>query len=239
MLLESKKFILDTLFPISCLACEKSDEWICDKCLSKMPTITDQSCPICEKTNTPDGRVCFSCRKETFLDAMLVCSSYKNELVSTAVHYLKYRFVRDMGKPLAKLIATSLYNSEIPVPNIIIPVPLHPHRLRWRGFNQAQLLAQHTSENFMPEISIPIETEVLIRIKRTPPQMKIKNIKKRKENISKAFSVTNTEKIKEKTILLIDDVSTTGNTIFECAKTLKENGAKKVFATVIARQSYF
>ncbi|KKT87971.1 MAG: amidophosphoribosyltransferase-like protein [Parcubacteria group bacterium GW2011_GWC1_45_14] len=85
-------------------------------------------------------------------------------------------------------------------------------------------------------MEIPIPQNVLVRRKYTSSQMKIKNLQQRKRNIENAFLVRDPRSIKGKTIFLIDDVATTGATLFECAKTLKTKGAREVFAIVIARQ---
>ncbi|GBE17234.1 DNA utilization protein GntX [bacterium BMS3Abin15] len=238
MLGKIKKFMLDTLFPVSCISCSKPNIWICKKCLSKIPLINNQVCPFCEKAITPDGRVCFKCRKKYSLDGLLVASSYQNELVSSVVHYYKYRFVEDLSLPLGIILIKAFLQSEFPIPDIIIPVPLHKRRLRWRGFNQAELLAQHLGENLTPGFNISVESNFLTRYLYTHPQMKIKNYAQRKKNIEGVFKPEKgiRKTIKGKNILLVDDIATTGATLFECARVLKRNGANRVFATVIARQ---
>ncbi|MCD6149985.1 ComF family protein [bacterium] len=233
-----KDFILDTFFPISCLSCGKPDEWICEKCLSKIPLKREQVCPICEKATTPDGRVCFNCGKKHSIDGILTAASYKNKLVSGATHYYKYRFIEDLNIPLGNLLAKAFLKSDLPIPDLIIPVPLHKRRLRWRGFNQAGLLAKYLSSNLTPGFKIPIPDNLIIRQKHTPPQMKIKNRARRRKNMQDAFKINSSQRksIKEKRILLVDDIATTGSTFFECAKVLKKFGAKEVFGIVIARQ---
>jgi ComF family protein len=252
---KTKTFILDTLFPISCIGCGKPDVWLCDECLAKIPLKLEQVCPLCERATTPDGRVCFSCRKKSSLDGLFVASSYKNELVASAVHYFKYRFVEDLSVPLAKILTKAILGSQLPLTDFIIPVPLHKRRLRWRGFNQTELLADYLGKNLTPGFEIPAASTLLIRSRYTHPQMEIKNYFRRKENLKEAFTISISKKsdiksysnlyqtenkdfLRDKTILLVDDIATTGATLFECAKTLKQNGAKVVFAAVIARQEY-
>ncbi len=185
----------------------------------------------------------------------------------------KYRFIEDLAVPLGKVLIQAMLNSQIPIPDLIIPVPLHKRRLRWRGFNQAELLANYLGENLAPGFEIPVFSGLLVRKKYTHPQMEIKNYFRRKKNIENAFQINevfpptvckscdrkkyklskNTKVdincysnlcqpsknlLKGKTVLLVDDIATTGATIFECAKTLKQNGAKYIFAVVIARQEY-
>ena len=232
----------DILFPISCISCGKENEFLCDSCLSKIPLKSEQSCPICEKVITPQGRTCFGCKTKSSIDGILSASFYKNELISHSVHLLKYRFIESLSAPLGKIILRSILDSELFLPDLIIPVPLHKRRLRWRGFNQAELLANYLSANIAPGFEIPVENELLVRSRNTSPQMQIKGSVLRRKNISGAFSISKTNhrrkirSLKGKRIYLIDDITTTGSTLFECARILKKAGAKEVFGIVIARQ---
>jgi competence protein ComFC len=235
---KAKKFILDILFPISCLGCGKPEEWLCGDCLSRIPLKFDQVCPVCENKITPDGRTCFTCRGKTSLAGLLASTSYKFEIVAAAVHNLKYRMAKSFDVPLGAIMVKSYLTSGFPLPDIIIPVPLHKRRLRWRGFNQAELLANYLGQNLAPGFEIPVIGNLLARKKYTGPQMGIKNYFRRKENLKDAFTIANNSLLNNKTVLLVDDIATTGTTLFECAKTLKQNGAKVVFAVVIARQEY-
>jgi len=230
------KFILDILFPIHCIACKKEGAWICEICLAKIKVQDEHLCPICEKMITPDGRTCLACKKRTSLDGLLVSSSYLQFPIASAVHLFKYRFISDFHLPLGELLIRVMRQAEIPLPDIIMPVPLHKRRLRWRGFNQSALLANHLAKNLLPAVVLTIDENILIRNRYTTPQMQIKNYTNRLENINGAFSVSHHTDIKNKTILIVDDIATTGSTIFECAKILKDAGAKEVFAIVLARQ---
>lgn len=227
-----KKLILDTFFPIQCLGCGKFDQWICDNCHKTFPILTEQHCPICKKNITQNGEVCFACQKkeDPDLTGVFIASTYQSELLKTTVHHYKYRFVEKLSEPLALLIAQALQNSKLPTPDLIIPVPLHKRRLRWRGFNQAKTLADSL------DLNIPIINNVLIRKKYTIPQVKMKNKNQRMKNLNGAFEIKNTEKIKDKKILLVDDIITTGTTLSICATILKQAGAKEIRALVIARE---
>jgi ComF family protein len=128
---------------------------------------------------------------------------------------------------------------DLKLPDLIVPVPLHRRRERWRGFNQAELLAENLGKNLSPGYDIPI-LKILKRKKFTAPQMKIKNYKEREKNIRSAFILNDPLEVelKNKKILLIDDISTTGSTLLECAKVLKSAGASSVWGMVLARQEY-
>lgn len=228
--------VLDILFPIQCLGCRKKDTWFCNDCLRKIPFTNEHVCGFCEKVTTPFGQTCLACKKHSPLDALLPATSYQQTHVSKAVHLFKYRFIEKLDQFLGILLVNQIRETELPLPDLIIPVPLHKHRLRWRGFNQSALLAKYVSENLLTENILAMEKDVLLRQRWTSPQMEIKDHKERQKNISGAFMVTNKEKIQDKTILLIDDITTTGSTLFECAKVLKAAGAKYVWAAVVARQ---
>ena len=235
-----KNFALDILFPISCLVCGKEDVWICDECLERIPLRATQVCPQCEKNITPQGQICFPCRDKYSIDGLLLTSFYSKEVIAKMVHLYKYRFAEDLHIPLGKLMIKAILQAEIPLPDYIIPIPLHPRRLRWRGFNQAQLLADYLSANLTPGLPIPVSNNVLFRQKYTHPQMQIKNYAQRQKNMAEAFAIDkkNKKMIAGKNILLVDDIATTGSTLFECARILKKAGAASVFGIVIARQEF-
>jgi ComF family protein len=229
-------FILDILFPIACISCGKEGKWICKKCASHIFIQNEHVCGVCEKVNTPDGKTCQRCKKKSALGALVVATSYANSFIAHAVHLYKYRFIPDLHVQLGDLMVKALQKTDIPLADIVIPIPLHSRRLRWRGFNQAGLLAEHVAFNLLPETRLSFSENILARNKYTSPQMGIKDYKNRRQNIEGAFSVTNPQEIKNKIVLLIDDIATTGSTIFECARVLKNAGAKEIYAAVIARQ---
>ncbi|MFA6160066.1 MAG: ComF family protein [Parcubacteria group bacterium] len=249
-----KKYILDTLFPIRCLHCQKYGEWVCRECTQKISILSVQVCPYCEKTISPNGRICPKCKDKFLakneiwpLDALIVSAKYEKNGLSRLVHCFKYNFIPDLGEILAKIMCEAIVSHNSPLPDFIIPIPLHPRRQRWRGFNQSEILAQYISQNLTPSFPIAIISDFLIRKKYTPAQMKIKNYQERQRNVRNIFGLNcnvetqnfasqNFASLQGKTILLVDDICTTGSTLFECAKVLKSTGAKKVFAVVIARQ---
>jgi ComF family protein len=236
-------FALDMLFPISCLFCRKTGDWVCQECEQKINLLSFQVCPYCEKTITQNGHICEKCaltqlekNSPLSLDALLCATEYQK--ISKLVHLFKYNFIQTLGTPLGNLLTKILLKNNTPLPDIIIPVPIHKRKLKWRGFNQAEILANLVSQNIIPGLEIPICADALMRKKNTKPQMKIKTHKERSANLEGAFFVqpSKQKNISAKRILLIDDIATTGATLFTCAKTLKSFGAKEVFATVIARQ---
>jgi ComF family protein len=236
-----KTAVLDSLFPIFCLSCQKEGSWLCKDCLAQMKLLDFQVCPACEDSITDKGFLCFACRetRQSRLDGLIAAVSYEDPAARKMVHNFKYRFVSDISQPLAKLICRALIRNDIALPDFIVPVPLHSKRLRWRGFNQSLLLAKHVSKELAPLMEIKI-LDILQRKYYNRPQMNVKNHRERLENVKDIFGLradTDEKNIKNKIILIIDDIATTGATLEECAKVLKSAGAKKVFAAVVARQS--
>ncbi len=240
ILKKTKNIILDTLFPVSCLNCGQPDVWFCESCLNRIKPLSFQVCPKCEKILTESGKTCQWCKKDYPLKALVVATKYKEENVSKLVHLYKYNFITDLRIPLGEMMLRALTKNDLPLPDIIVPVPLHPRRLRWRGFNQSQLLGDFIAKNLTPGFEIPVVSDLLFRKRYTPPQMKTKDYAGRRENLADAFTVTDTEahRIRNKRILLVDDIATTGSTLIECAKALKQKGAKEIFGAVIARQEF-
>lgn len=229
--------ILDTLFPIHCIGCDAPLEYLCPACLAAFPRRMRQRCPTCLKTATPHGEVCFACFGINFLDGLYAASLYRSPLVAKSIHTYKYRFVPGFADPLGHWLSDRVSESDLPLPDICVPVPLHSRRLRFRGFNQSILLAKALTDTLTPGLTIPLLEHVLIRTRFTKPQMKTKTREERLGNLKNAFAITeeNIPCIQNKTIWLIDDVATTGSTLEECAKVLKASGAKKVFGIVLAR----
>ena len=113
---------------------------------------------------------------------------------------------------------------------VIIPIPLSPKRLRQRGYNQSELIGHFLSDR----LSVRMKADILIKIKDTPSQVEIKDRKERLKNLQGAFAVKNPEEIKDKIVILVDDIITTGATLNEAKKVLKQAGAGKVFGVAAA-----
>ncbi len=115
--------------------------------------------------------------------------------------------------------------------DIIIPVPIHKKRQKERGYNQSLLIARKWEKE---ETRISVEANVLLKVKHTKPQSTLSR-EERIENAKQVYEIQNAEKIKEKDIILLDDIYTTGSTVRECAKILKENGARSIVVVTIAK----
>lgn len=230
-----KNFILDLFFPKFCLGCSQEGNYLCQDCLSTIDILGYQFCPGCQK-KVIDGKICQSCKKFIKLNGLHFAAPYQNLLIKKMINQFKYQpFIKELKKPLAHLIITHFQLSEKRESDfsdfLLIPVPLEKKRLKWRGFNQAEEIAKELTKF----LKIPVINNVLFKIKRTLPQVELA-AEARKENIKGAFLVKNSEKIMRRKILLVDDVYTTGATMNEAAKVLKESGAREVWGIAVARE---
>lgn len=145
-----------------------------------------------------------------------------------AICLFKYRGKVSLAKPLGRLMIDALPASLDA--DLVIPVPLHPSRLREREFNQSLLLADQLAAH----AALPVSFTNLVRLTASEPQSTLSR-KERMKNLRRAFAVRHPSLIAKKRILLIDDVFTTGTTVNECAKVLRKAGAETVFALTLAR----
>jgi ComF family protein len=154
-----------------------------------------------------------------------------NGILRDAVHLLKYRLNSSLANPLGMLMSSRLkrVTDEFPF-QAVVPVPLHPQRLRERGFNQALSLARFVSRYH----SIPLDRNNLVRSRWTHTQVGLSE-DKRKANVKGAFAVRRKKNFHKKHILLVDDVYTSGSTVDECAKVLLHAGARTVQILTLAR----
>ena len=222
MLKNFKGFIFDLLFPKFCLSCQREGNYLCEDCQSTLGVLnTHQK----HQTHSPAGG----------LKDLYFALPYQQPLIKNLIKLFKYQpFVKELVIPLTSLIITHFQLIEKSTADfvnfVLVPVPLERKKLKWRGFNQAEEIGKELANFF----GIPLITNCLIKIKETLPQVELSD-EERRENIKGAFLVKDKELIKNKKILLVDDVYTTGATMEECARVLKKAGAKEVIGIVIAR----
>lgn len=227
-----RDFILDLLFPIECLSCGKEGGWICSRCFDKIAIYDSRFCFGCKQPSY-FGKVCAKCKNDYYLNGVLIAADYGEKIVSRLIITYKYKFAKGIAENLAEFLVLFLLNLKNAGFNLnnflIIPVPLSKKRKRWRGFNQAEKIARPIAEYFKLQLS----AGSLLRIKHTIPQVKLSEAE-RKKNLAGCFGWEGGN-LAGKKILLVDDVATTGATLNECAKVLKENGAKEVWGLVVAK----
>jgi len=238
---------IDLIYPPRCPICEKflwknraekdhQELLFCKFCFDGFSEITSPLCPTCGRpfaSEVDEDHLCEDClRKRPYYDAMRAPYLYEGSIME-AIHQFKYAGKSHLAKSLG-LLLTSFARTWLDKTDtcLMMPVPLHPRRLRERDFNQSLLLARYAASFLGAELDVLS----LRRIRYTEPQTGLKSDARRK-NVRKAFQIVDREVVKGRAILLVDDVATTGNTLNECARTLKRAGAKKVFCLTLARTS--
>lgn len=174
---------------------------------------------------------CFDCRKMIrYIDhaAQPIHFFHYEGVIQKAIKALKYRYVSDLAIEFVSLIPPLT----IAKADMLIPIPLHPVRLRERGYNQAEVLGTLIAK----KLGIPMRTDILKRVKKTTPQVEMKKRSERLKNMEGVFAIHNSSFIIHNSrILLFDDVYTTGATIRSAAKVLIRNGATSVWTMTMAR----
>jgi len=235
MLAQLKNLFLDILFPASCVSCGLAGVWLCEDCKSLVEIFEDQYCPFCSTPRiVPDGKTCQKCARTHRLNGLFCATSYKNKILQKIISQFKYepKLARCLAPALASFIIThfQLLNKTGFEDYLWVPVPLHKKKLRWRGFNQAAEIAKELAAVLKGELN----EGVLEKIKQTPDQVALGQ-KEREKNLVGAFQCKNPTIVRGRKILLVDDIFTTGATMEECARILKQAGAKEVWGVVVAR----
>lgn len=223
--------ILDLIFPKRCVGCGKGGRYFCEICAGKILLFKEPICPVCFG-RAIDGATHPRCQTRYSLDGLTAFFHYRG-VVQKAIKRLKYRFVTDLAEEFIDLLPSSFFKSNIWYPSsILIPIPLHSFRLRFRGFNQAEILGKIIAG----KLDIPLRTDLLLRVKKTLPQVEMKERKKRLKNMEDVFTVNNwaMKQLNKAAILLFDDVTTTGATLRSAANVLKRRGIKKVWGITMA-----
>lgn len=217
-----KRLIWNLVFPINCLGCGREGEWVCAECFSQLH-LTAERCQICGQAG--DDGLCTSCRRRTKLDGLVVLFNYREKLVRHLIRALKYQGYIDAASWLVDNYRYDVFG-RLPVrPWTVTPIPLAKTKQRTRGFNQAAVLAKELAGQQF------VVSNLLRRTRDTVSQTTL-NKTERADNVKGCFSVTGQV---PGLVLLVDDVVTTGATLGEAAKTLKQAGAHEVWAVTVAR----
>ena len=224
------------LFPanIKCLVCgddlaQKQEIEICEKCRCKLHSITESECCMrCGAPITGQGSYCLNCQNyDTEFDIARSVFVYEGE-IKHLIAGLKYNNKPYLSRTLSQFLAQKYRDLKWQA-DLIIPVPLSEARKKWRGYNQAQLLAEGVSDI----LGIPVNTETLVKIKDTETQASL-GLTERRNNLLSCFKVLDKYAVRGKKILLIDDVMTTGSTASACTHELKRAHAGRVMVLTIA-----
>jgi competence protein ComFC len=232
---------VDLLYPPACPACGKPlprvamDAMVCLSCWSQISRNQPPFCHACgrqmHKSRDTSKSVCSRCMRAplAFDRAFSVC--VYDGVIKTLIHEFKYKDKQYLGKPLAKLLIDFIREYDLPISYIdyLVPMPLHSAKLREREFNQAQILCREVGL----AIEKPLIENNLFRYRATDTQAALEP-HQRFLNVKGSFAVTEKQSIKDRNLLLIDDVLTTGATASEAARALKDAGANIVFVLTLA-----
>ena len=221
-----KNFLLDCLFPKKCYGCGQNGTWLCRKCFDCLETY--------------QGQLPRSLENPTDL---IIAGEYRDNLLNTLITAFKFGFNQELALPLAVFLIKTIDKKILlekltekmsektetsPNKIIIVPLPLYKTRLKWRGFNQSELLAREISRYY----NWPVNLD-LVKIKKTLVQSELDETA-RLTNQSGAFKWIGSD-LKGQTILLIDDIITSGATMNEAEKILLAVGAKRIIKAAVAK----
>ena len=237
--------LLDLVYPPVCLVCR---QWLaagalCETCRRSVAPVLP---PLCDRCGVPipaERIVCSACEAgpEPPFDWSQTMGQYTGPL-RTAIHHLKYHGKTALAAPLGQMLAHSLdsaatpllaprSDSTLPLFDAVVPIPLHPSRLRQRGFNQAERLARVLAA----ERGWPLDTAGLRRVRRTETQALLTSRESRAANVQNAFVARSPTHFWNQSVLLVDDVLTTMATAREAASTVRAAGAARICILALAR----
>lgn len=224
--------IKQLLFPLRCPVCDgivtPRGAGICPGCASRLRLLTPPYCLKCGKKLRDEREFCADCSgaRHVFDRGRAL---YEYESAAGSIYRLKYggrqEYADFLGEEMARYLGTFVHET---APDALIPIPLHAARQRRRGYNQAELLA----ESLGRRLDVPVRAKYLSRVRNTKP-LKYLNPKERQNNLKRAFNIDKND-VKLKTVILVDDIYTTGSTINEAAATLKADGVERVYFIALA-----
>jgi ComF family protein len=216
---------VDIVYPKRCAGCGRRGAWVCGECIARYQPFAK---PWCDRCGVPKaGQRCQCASTPPGLRRIRSYGPFDGWL-REAILQFKYEAEWGRAEHLSPLLSSLV--ADLGDVEALVPVPLHPARLRQRGFNQSYLLAKHLGSL----MKVPVE-EPLVRTRRTQAQARLKGID-RAANVADAFAVPVAEQVKDRVIVLIDDVVTTGSTLAACATVLRTAGAGSISAVTVARE---
>jgi competence protein ComFC len=237
--LELKDDVLDFIYPQHCAICKKhlnrEEEDVCEACWNSLAILPDPFCPYCRSFYEPGDTKCSFCRSagsagEDRMIPMVRSLGRFDDYYKVLIHQLKYGKKIPLGRKLAQRLGeTIIGSSNYMESDFLVPVPLHKSRYRERGFNQSEIVAEEISKT----TGVTSLKNVLKRKKNTKDQTDL-SPQEREQNVKGAFVVTEPETVSGKRIILVDDVITTGATLSECARMLRQAGAERILGMTIA-----
>ncbi len=220
---------LELFYPRLCVGCGKKlyrdERFVCLECLSSLPLTQDHE--------SADNFVEQHLYGRPFIESATALMLYEKESVpQKLLHEIKYHGAKELARSLGRMLGRDLRGGRFASVDMIVPVPLHPNRLKWRGYNQSEWFAMGLSE----ELGLPVRTDLVERVTETSTQTK-KNAEERWENVQGIFSLKKDaplQDIKGKHVLVVDDVITTGATLMACAAAIATIGDVRISAASLA-----
>ena len=236
--------LITFVYPAKCQCCKvpmavDRVHYICDECWEKIEPLVPPWCEICGmpvhfvKANSVNhAYICVDCRAQLPLYDKLRSIAFYEPTLREAIHLFKYDRKQIFAKHLIRFMCEH-FPADLSTEDydLLLPIPLHHKRYRQRGFNQAEQIAQGIARIW----KVPIDTEVLRRIRDTVPQSSLNSRQERVENITGAFEISSPEFIRDRKILLIDDIFTTGTTVNEALRVLNTAEAIGIDVLTLAR----
>ncbi len=228
----AQQLLLQLLFPRRCPVCDgivrPFGAKICPECRKKWRPVSEPWCMKCGKKLRARQELCADCRSRTHVfERGRALYEYRD--VAPAIYRMKYggrrEYAEFFGEEAARRLADFVRQVQ---PDVLVPIPLHRKRMRKRGYNQAALIAKAMGK----ALGVPVREKMLLRIKNTAP-LKAQNPEERQNNLKKAFIIDQND-VKLKTILLVDDIYTTGSTMDEAARVCRAAGAAHVYFVTVA-----
>lgn len=223
----------ELLFPRRCPVCDRpvkpAGALVCAECIKKLKYVEEPVCMKCGKAlSRKEQEYCFDCsHKKQEYDRGI--SLYQYGSIRQTVYRFKYggrqEYAAFLGREMALHLGKQILSWK---PDALVPVPLHAKRLQKRGFNQAQLLAEELGRY----LKVPVENNWILRVKNTVPQ-KFLDGRERQNNLKKAFIIGQND-VKLNTIVIIDDIYTTGSTVNEIALLCRQHGVKRVYFAALS-----
>ncbi|MBI2037605.1 MAG: ComF family protein [Candidatus Magasanikbacteria bacterium] len=209
-----KGWVKDCLFPKFCVGCKAEDLWLCDGCAGKIIKI--------KNTSSSEGKTV------AHIDRVMALFDYGENIVSELIKLFKYNYITELTEVFRKIVND--INIEFDDKNfMIMPVPLHARRQRERGFNQSEILAEIFAEKLHLQVNKDLRRVIFTQ------QQAALSAEKRLVNLKDAFAFDAVGQAVPERVLLVDDVFTTGATMSECAKALKNKGVKTVYCLALAK----
>ena len=222
--------VLDLIFPPRCVVCGRPGDELCTRCLATFSPLGSSICRVCGVA-LPTPGLCWHCRTQPPAFTRVRSAFHYEDGLRRAIHAFKYEGHRTLAVPLAAAMARVL--PPPPTTVLLCAVPLSPAREAERGYNQAELLARELARCWGAR---PAPQGALRRVRETLPQVEL-DYRTRQENVAGAFTARSAQ-VRDATIILVDDVCTTGATLNACSEALLKGGACSVSAVTLARATF-